>query len=273
MKRKIAVLGSNGMLGHAISSYFKRHDWIVVPVTRQEFDVLKTPISVLEEILFGLDAVVNCIGLTKPTIDAYSMKEAMMVNARFPVSLAKYCNKHNIKCFHVTTDCVFSGKAGKYTESDYMDADDIYGISKAFGDGADCMVLRTSIIGEEKIHKRYLLSWAIDNKGKSVLGFINHFWNGVTTVYLAEIIYDILSLDNMYIKGIHHIYSPDVVSKRELLELISIVYGLDLTIKSFECEVKCNRTLSTKRHYFKQYPRSLDLQLREMKRFFSSYAN
>lgn len=275
IKMKIAVLGSDGMLGYAVSLYFKRRDWIVVYVTREKYDVLKNSMTILEEILSGhnVDAVINCIGLTKPTIENYSTREAIIINGLFPVNLARYCNKHNIKCFHIATDCVFSGRTGKYTEDDYSDDDDIYGISKTYGDGADCMVLRTSIIGEEKVHKRYLLSWALGSKGKIVRGYTNHIWNGVTTVHLAELICDILlSQNDMYTRGVQHIYSPDMVSKKELLEMINVIYNLDLTIEPFECAVKCDRTLSTNRSQAERVmtTKPLVVQLKEMREFFSA---
>lgn len=287
---KIAVLGSNGMLGHAVALYFKRQGWTVVYVTHEKYDVIKTSITTLEGILSGhnVDAVVNCIGVTKPTIDDYDYREVMVINGLFPILLAKYCTKQKIKCFHITTDCVFSGKVGNYTENDFPEMFpeiDLYGISKGMGDYAsvDCMVLRTSIIGEEKIHKRHLLSWAIENKGKTVQGYTNHFWNGVTTTYLAERIHEILDPDKygIYRKGIYHIHSPNAVSKKELLELIDATYDLDLTIEPFEHEIKCDRTLRTRadhadvrfRRDFEQYDKPLDLQLKEMKEFFDHAAN
>lgn len=275
-KMKIAVLGSNGMLGSAVSLYFKRQGWTVVYVTREKYDVLKTPIAILEGILSGhnVDAVVNCIGLTKPIIENYDKLEAILVNGLFPINLARYCDKYNIKCFHITTDCVFSGKKGDYIESDYSDAKDIYGISKALGDGANCMVLRTSIIGEEKVHRRHLLSWVIDGRGRPIRGYSNYFWNGITSIYLAEIIYNILSPDKVgvYAKGIYHIFSLGTISKKELLESINKVYDLDLDISPFQCETKCDRSLNTNNFWTRQSTviKSLDLQLREMKEFFNA---
>ena len=91
------------------------------------------------------------------------------------------------------------------------------------------MALRTSIIGEENGQSRSLLEWAKSQDRKEVNGFTNYLWNGVTTVYLAEIIETIL-LKNLYQKGLFHIHSPNTVTKYELLQLFDLVYKLNLKI-------------------------------------------
>ena len=265
--KNIVILGSNGMLGYAVSEYFNRHNYNVKTLTRKEFDIAIDSIDKLELYLDGIDIVINCAGVIKSRINDMPIEDVIKVNSIFPRNLAKVCNKHNILCFHITTDCVYSGNKGNYDENDYFDATDVYGMSKNAGDIKDCMTLRTSIIGEEKGQSRSLLEWAKRQAGKEVNGFTNHYWNGVTTVYLAEIIEKILN-NNMFRKGIFHIFSPNSVNKYELLSIINKVYKFNLKINPFEADVSIDRTLSSiNKLSNKVCTKKLSQQIKEMKNF------
>lgn len=177
-------------------------------------------------------------------IEKTPIEDILRVNAMFPRNLAKYCLEKRIRCFHITTDCVYSGRKGKYTENDRFDANDVYGMSKNAGESNDCMVLRTSIIGKEKGRSRSLLEWAISQRGKAVNGFTNHIWNGVTTLFLAEIIKTMLDRD-IYERGVFHIFSKEFVSKYELLKMISDTNDLNLRITKVDSPEPCDRSLAT----------------------------
>lgn len=266
--KKVVVIGSTGMLGYAVSEYYSRGNYTVTKISRSEFDIVKDSIKKLEDILKGNDFVINCAGVIKPMIAKTSIEDVLQVNSIFPRNLAKISNKLGLRCYHVTTDCVYSGKSGKYTENDIFDADDVYGMSKNGGDNTECMVLRTSIIGEEKGHSRSLLEWARNNAKKDVNGYTNHRWNGVTTIYLAEII-ETIETKNLYQKGIFHIYSPNTLNKFELLQQISDVYGLKLKINAVEAKDRVDRNLaSIKSLSVAVSIKIIHKQLLEMREFF-----
>jgi dTDP-4-dehydrorhamnose reductase len=270
MVKRILVVGSKGMLGYAVSEYFSREGYNVIGLRREVFDIAKDSHADLRRYLGDVDVVVNCAGVIKPTVANNSFEDILRINAIFPRNLARLCAEHGVQCFHITTDCVYSGKKGNYTESDLYDADDVYGMSKNAGETADCMVLRMSIIGEEKGQSRSLLEWARSRAGKEVNGFTNHEWNGVTTVYLAELIETIHTL-NLYQKGIFHLHSPDTVSKFELLMLINKSYELRLRIAPVEATEIINRTLASRHSLSEQIAtKPLSIQIEEMQRFFSS---
>ena len=266
--KSVLVIGATGMLGYAVSEYYKRNNYHVECVGRAEFDIAKAGVEELKDIVADVGFVINCAGIINKRVDSFPIEDVLKVNTVFPLNLAKLCDKLETPCFHITTDCVFSGKRGMYTESDYYDADDIYGLSKSGGDAADCMVLRTSIIGEEKNTSRSLLEWVRSERGKTINGYLNHLWNGVTTLYLAEIIENILRL-NRYEKGIFHIFSDRVVSKFELLQMINEVYELGITINRFETVEPCIRSLASEKDLCSKVVRkSLITQIMEMKQFF-----
>jgi dTDP-4-dehydrorhamnose reductase len=267
--KKILVLGSNGMLGYGVTAYFKKNSYNVTGLGRSEFDVTKHDISTIEKYIDGSDLVINCIGVIKPMIEKNTALDVLKVNCIFPQNLAKLCKKNNVKLIHVTTDCVFSGKTGNYNETDLYDADDLYGISKNGGDGAGCMVLRTSFVGPENGRSRSLLEWAFSQKGKSVNGFTNHRWNGVSSIYFAEIAGKILN-ENLYNEGIYHLYSPDTVAKFELLKIFDKVFNLGLKISPVEASVKCDRSLSSIHNLSSKIAaKTIESQITELKQFFN----
>ncbi|MCK4448649.1 MAG: sugar nucleotide-binding protein [Candidatus Marinimicrobia bacterium] len=264
---KVLVIGSNGMLGYAVSEYYKRNFFQVVELCRKDFDIAKDPMSKFEKFLDDVDIVINCAGVIKPRIAVNSIEDVLRINSIFPRNLAKLCGRRKIKCFHITTDCIYSGKKGKYTEDEYCDAEDLYGLSKAAGDTKECMTLRTSIIGEEKNQSRSMFEWARSQAGKEVNGFTNHYWNGVTTVYLAEIIKTILEKD-LYQNGIFNIYSPNTIKKYKLLQIFNEVYELNLKINPVEADTFCNRSLSTVYKLSSEVvQKTIEHQVKEMRNF------
>jgi dTDP-4-dehydrorhamnose reductase len=262
------VIGVKGMLGYAVSTYFSQKGYAVKGLSRNEFDAAKDSMETLEKFIANSDVVINCAGVIKPRMTDTPIEDVVRVNSIFPRNLAKLCKRLQIPCFHVTTDCVYSGKRGMYTESDYFDADDMYGMTKNAGEQSECMVIRTSIIGEEHGQQRSLLEWARGSKGKEVSGFTNHRWNGVTTVYLAELIETILN-KNLYQTGVIHLYSPNIVTKYELLQIFDEVYNLSLLIKPAEAKIVCDRSLSSDYALSKQIAvKTIKQQVAEMKAFF-----
>ena len=267
---KLTIFGAGGMLGYAVEEYFGRHGYNVNPIYRSDFDIGTDSHDRLRDLLRNTDVVINCAGVIKPRIAANSTEEVIRINSVFPNNLAKVCNEANILCFHITTDCVYSGKKGNYDELALVDAEDLYGLSKSGGDSADCMVLRTSIIGEEKGNNRSLLEWVRSQAGNEVNGFTNHSWNGVTTLYLAECIEYIVN-NNLYRKGIFHIYSPKAVNKYELLQILDKVYELRLNIKPIEANNFCDRSLFSNQVMSSIVCRkTIEEQVFEMKEFFET---
>jgi dTDP-4-dehydrorhamnose reductase len=247
---KIILFGSNGMLGNYIQKYF--YDNLeVIPLTRKDYDLSHLNSSTLENMLVNekgfeaSDIIINCAGVIPQ-----SSKERMLnsklyftVNSMFPVVLSQICDKIGSKMIHITTDCVFSGKDGNYNENSIHDEVNDYGMSKSLGELCKATIIRTSIIGEEINNKHSLLEWVKSNKGKEINGFVNHFWNGVTCLQLAEIIHKIIR-DNLYWKGVRHIFSPKSVSKYELINMINEVYNLNIDVIPYETE-KVDKTLTT----------------------------
>jgi len=244
---KVAVLGDTGMLGGMLKRYLETREGIdVVGFSRKDgLKVCPTyhlPFEIAET-LDGVDYIVNCIGAIKPVFsDSSRLIEAIYTNAIFPHELVEMFP--DTKVIHITTDCVFDGLDGCYTEKSLHNALDDYGKSKSLGESDDCMVIRTSIIGPEwGGNKRSLVEWVISNAGRELNGFANHIWNGLTTLELSRCIGDIM-VNDMYANGVVHLYSNDI-SKYELLQLLNNAWELGIIVSPVPAKMFCNRTLRT----------------------------
>lgn len=245
----IIVLGKNGMLGRYIYDYMlKMYGSLNVRgLTRDDIDVndLNNIRKILYDIISDKDTVINCIGVINKRSDI-STKDMYIVNSIFPHILARICSEKGAFLIHPSTDCVFTGKKGMYHVTDTPDANDDYGLSKYIGE-PNCSVIRCSIIGEELTRKTSLLEWCISNKGKTVNGYINHYWNGMTCLEYAKLVYRIIQ-ENDYWNGVRHFgstygtYYTIRLSKYELLTCINEVYNLGMTIVPLETEL-VDRTL------------------------------
>ena len=265
----VLVLGSGGMLGYAVHEYFYRSGYNTIGVTRNDFDAVKSDITIINNQIANADLVINCIGIIKQVIDNYTPYEIIKTNAVLPRNLAKLCKANNTPLIHITTDCVYSGKRGNYSEKDLIDAEDLYGVSKAAGDIEDCMTIRTSIIGPEKTTNRSLLGWTFSQRGKTVDGYTNHKWNGITTLHFAEIAERIM-LDDIYEEGLFHLHSPDSMSKYEMVCIFNEIFSLGMTVNPCEAPEHCDRTLSSIYSLSKKISTlTIKEQVKEMKKFFN----
>lgn len=245
---KIIVFGANGMLGNYVCQYLSE-SYQVIACTRKDYDIISlTHISLLEflspKIRSG-DIIINCAGAIPQTAKTKNVntKKYFLINTCFPIICGNICQELNCKFIHITTDCVFSGKIGNYDELSEHDETSAYGASKSLGELAMATIIRTSIIGEEKRNKKSLLEWLKSNQNGQVDGFTNHWWNGVTCLELAKIIYKLIADDALW-QGVRHIHSPEPINKYNLLKLLNKHFQLNVTISPQRTEI-VNKTLSS----------------------------
>lgn len=227
----------------------KQSNYDIIPITRKIIDCSSPHIKAElcrffeENSIKSEDIVINCVGLIpqRPCIDKIDM---IKVNSLFPNLLSIECRYINCKLIHISTNCVFSGERGLYTELDRSDAFDDYGRTKFLGEPSFGTIIRTSIIGEESKNKFSLLEWAKANQWNKIKGFTNHFWNGVTTLQLAFFINTLID-ENRKDQLIHYFTPNEVVSKYALLKMISNVYDLNLNIIPHSTDITKTMTLDT----------------------------
>lgn len=194
------------------------------------------------------DVVVNCIGIVKQADAASDPIPSVQINALFPHQVAKLCRERGKRFVHISTDCVFSGSAGRYVEDDFADARDLYGRSKLLGEatGSGSLTVRTSIIGRELASSYGLVEWFLGEAaaGNDVRGFSKAIFSGFTTEALADVLIDVV-LAHPELEGLWHV-SADPIDKNRLLELLRDGYGLSLGITPDE-SVTIDRSLDSTR--------------------------
>lgn len=243
----VLILGASGMLGNAMLRVFSQsegyralgtvrsaralkllpeqlHATLIVGVDVENFDSLSRAIAWAKP-----DVVVNCIGVVKQLAGSDDPLNSIPINSLLPHRLARLCELASARLVHISTDCVFSGKKGQYTETDFADANDVYGRSKFLGevDYANAITLRTSIIGHELEHAHSLIGWFLAQRGP-IKGFTQAIFSGLPTNELAQVIRDFV-LPHRELQGTYHV-SAEPINKYDLLRLVATAYGKDTSI-------------------------------------------
>ena len=191
------------------------------------------------------EVVINCISLSKQLLKSADPLLMVPIYSMLPHQLAKLCKDVGARLVQISTDGVFSGKKGNYTEDDSPDAKDIYGLTKYIGEVYDTntITIRTSIIGHELQSKNGLVDWFLSQQGQCTC-FSRAIFSGFPTVVLAQIIRDIV-IPNTDLNGLYHIAS-NPISKCDLLRLIAEVYGKKIKLITNN-KVEINRSLNAER--------------------------
>lgn len=245
---RVMVLGATGMLGHKMVQVLREQfAFEVFGTTRaagvdaRDFCTVAEAIAVLKP-----QAIVNCIGIIKQLDAAKDPIASLEVNSLFPHRLARLCRAASIRLVHISTDCVFSGTRGMYTEGDTPDAVDLYGTSKRLGEvvGEGVLTLRTSIIGRELGTRNGLVEWFASNRGGKVKGFSRAIFSGFTTEVLSGIVGEVLK-DYPGLHGLYHVSSA-IINKHRLLCMLNDAAGLDVEIEE-DYSFVCDRSLDSTR--------------------------
>lgn len=239
---RVLILGAGGMLGHKVWEIFRdRFDCRAAVRTR-----LPLPLFDDERVIDGFDAtdfdattrliakvgpdvVVNCIGVVKQLAAAHDPIASITLNSLFPHIAARACAEAGARMIHISTDCVFVGTRGRYSEDDTPDAADLYGRSKLLGEvTGNELTIRTSIIGRELRTANGLVEWFLANRGGSVRGFTNAIFSGVTTTMLTRILAGVIE-QHPSLRGLYHVAGA-AISKYDLLVMLNAAIGAGVMI-------------------------------------------
>lgn len=260
---RILILGGDGMLGHQLLERFKgryetrvtlrqdltayaRYNMFHAGNSYAGIDVRSTDrlIEVLAD--FQPQAVINAVGIVKQRATAREIIPSLEINALLPHRLAVLCRMVGARLVHMSTDCVFAGTKGGYTEDDISDATDLYGRSKYLGEVCDegCVTLRTSIVGLELARKAGLIEWYLAQHGV-IRGFDRAIYTGLTTAEMARVIERVLT-QHSKLSGIWHVASVPISKYALLVGLTHRLGRTDLTIER-DTQFICDRSLDARR--------------------------
>jgi len=264
---KVLVLGGSGMLGSMVADLLSRNGTFEVTATVRDaalaadfgarlpraawrvfrFDGdLPSP-----DLLDGHAWIVNAIGITKPLIrddQPAEIERAIEVNARLPHLIGHRVRRSGARVLQIATDCVYSGRQGGYVESDAHDALDVYGKTKSLGESFQDNVhhLRCSIIGPEPKDFKFLIEWfRRQAPGATVKGFVNHRWNGLTTLHFARLCEGIIAR-GLALPHLQHVAPAGSMTKAAMLHAFAAAFRRpDIRIEDVEAGTIIDRTLDT----------------------------
>lgn len=261
---KIFILGATGMLGHRLALDLSASNKVTcllrkIDILKQhpQFKDMHTIDNIDVETPEGLNHLkyliqnqkpkylINAVGVIKQREECKNAVKTVYLNSLLPHILADICQETSTKLITFSTDCVFSGKKGGYTDNDIPDPIDLYGKSKSTGEVANmphCLTIRSSIIGRELRDGLGLVEWFIKQENKTINGFVNAIYSGLTTNCMANLIGFLIS-NYPDIYGVHTI-SSDSISKFDLLTIIKNIYNLDIIINK-NLDFHCDRSLNS----------------------------
>ncbi|MFQ5853309.1 MAG: dTDP-4-dehydrorhamnose reductase family protein [Candidatus Binatia bacterium] len=254
---RILVLGVSGMAGHKVYQVFREKDNEVMGVMRgprvlirqypfidestviDNVDVRRVEDFLAVFLQFRPQVVINCIGIVKPR--AIDPAETMLVNSVFPHQLARVCSLTGARLIHISTDCVFSGRTGDYSEESTPDCTDLYGRSKLLGEVTEDghLTIRTSIVGRELGTQRNLTEWFLSQVGV-VKGFELAIFTGLTARTLANVLLELARRPE--ISGLLHVAGAKI-TKFELLCMLKEAFGRDDASIERYSGFRCDRSL------------------------------
>lgn len=238
---KFLIFGSEGMAGFTIATYLREQGYHVTGFSRykskREYDIQGdvTNKGLVEKVIKegNYDTIINCIGLLNDFAEK-NHEMAVYLNSYFPHLLVSLTNNVATQIIHMSTDCVFSGKRGGYSETDFPDGETFYDRTKALGEINDKknLTLRNSIIGPDTNEGGIgLFNWFMKQNG-SVKGFTNAKWSGLTTLELAKIM-EIAALEKSF--GLVNMVNNKPITKFDLLQLFNkYMRNNSIVIKPFE---------------------------------------
>lgn len=280
---RILILGGTGMLGHKLWQYLSARFPETYATIRgycadyKKFDLFKNTDRVIEKIDMSNfpdmekvlrrikpDIILNCIGVTKRREEGDDLAVNIALNALLPYQLAFWGANNNAKVINFSTDCVFDGKTGNYTEESPVSATDVYGKTKAMGElkTGNTLTLRSPFIGPELHRRTELLEWFLSQAG-TVKGFRKAVYSGLTTLELSRVVESIL-IKYPNARGLYNV-SGQPINKFDLLMLIREKMKLDVKVVPDDSFV-CDRSLDSSkfRREFDYRPPSWEVMMDEL---------
>lgn len=255
---KVAVLGATGLLGHTVAHYLSNRGFEVTAYARQyefarkilpkaaEYLAIRYPDWLTNQYLYNFDYTINCIVVRNPIADAKGYEEAITWNTKLVHNLAQ--NHHFGKIIHVSTDDVFPKRKGIYGEDSPHECTNLYSMTKSLSEipAPNVMTFRCSIVGHEVVTRSNpsLLEWFLSQK-KSVRGFLNHQWNGLTALQFAKICETAIKEEIFFPGQVQHLVPADLVHKYDLLNLFKKAYKKKIEIVPTNADFDMKRVLYT----------------------------
>jgi len=245
--KRILICGSNGLLGQRLALMLSnRTEYETLSTSRERsfvyddrlFDYTQLDLTRKGDVKslissFQPDVIMNAAALTNVDWCEDHREDAWNGNVVAVENLVEAARKVGAKLIHVSTDYVFDGKTGNYSENDKPNPVNYYGKTKLAGENAirvadiDHAILRTIVVyGCGVVVKRNFALWVIDSlrAGKSIRCVTDQIANPTYVADLALAMIKVAELDK---SGIFHVSGKEAVSRFEFAVRIAEGFGLD----------------------------------------------
>ena len=259
----ILIIGGSGMLGHKLYQRLSTEFEVFATVRSdiaaiERFGIFNTH-SIFPDVdvanvaavrrvieIVRPECIVNCVGVVKQNPTLADKIRTLTINSIFPNQLAQLSAELDFRLITISTDCVFDGKVGNYSESDEANARDLYGMSKFLGEVIEgrSLTIRTSIIGRELSTSHSIVEWFLTHRSGTVDGYTKAKYSGFPTIELADTITNLIN-NFPDLNGLLHI-SSDPISKYDLLTLVNKHFDANVSIIPSEAVV-VDRSLDSSR--------------------------
>jgi dTDP-4-dehydrorhamnose reductase len=268
---KFLVLGATRMAGHTISIYLKEQGHDITAFSRKPFPFCKNilgdacELKLLEDVIKKgeFDVVINCIRVLIQRSET-NKHQAVFLNSYLPHYLSDITKESKTKIIQMSTDCVFSGKKGNYSENSLRDGESFYARSKALGEleNKKDLTFRTSIIGPDMNKDGIgLFNWFIKQQGE-INGYTKAIWTGVTSLTLAKAM---AKATEYNLTGLYNLVNNETINKYEMLKLFNKYFKKNQITINQSDDVILNRSLINSRTDFDFIISSYEDMIKEMK--------
>jgi dTDP-4-dehydrorhamnose reductase len=178
------------------------------------------------------DVVVNCAALTELDACELDPQRAYRLNTQLPRDLAEQTARKGARLVHISTDAVFDGTHGDYSEVDTPNPINVYARTKLDGERAvaeanpDALIARVNFYGWSWQQHRSLAEFFFWNlsAGKTVKGFADVIFTPLLVNDLVEIL---LRMIDLRLNGLYHAVSREAISKYDFGKLLACHFGFD----------------------------------------------
>ncbi len=178
------------------------------------------------------DWVIHCAALANLEDCQSDPAQARQLNSEIPRQLAMHVARGGARLLHVSTDAVFDGQSGDYSEADTPNPLSVYARTKLEAEQAvaqanpDAIIARVNLFGWSLSGKRSLGEFFFYNlqAGKQVMGFTDVFFCPLLANQLGRIFLQMLSAS---LSGLYHVVSSQCISKYDFGVAIARRFGLD----------------------------------------------
>ncbi len=240
--RRVLVTGASGLLGFHYAWMLSQQAEVFgvsfnTSLAAVPFQTVKADLSqpdagkkLLRE--YEPDLVVHCAALANLEACEKDQALARQLNARLPHELAQTTREMGIQLVHISTDAVFDGEKGDYSEEDQPNPLSVYAQTKWEGEkqvqDADpsALICRVNFFGWSPSGQRSLSEWFVNQlkASNSVFGFTDIVFCPLEVRLLCKTIQQLI---DHHATGLFHVVSQDALSKYDFGIRLAQRFGLD----------------------------------------------